>query len=118
MGLKKRVEKSAAANMKLEKKIKILESENKLVLLFVFITVIIINKWICYFCRSLLTQLRELQAFVSKYNPSKLQAGSFMMVSNYSCLFKTVVFISDLNSLLLFGNCSSILQTSHATILQ
>ena len=70
--------------MKLEKKVKTLESENKLVLLFVFITVIIINKWIC---RSLLTQLRELQAFVSKYNPSKLQAGSFMMVSNYSCLF-------------------------------
>ena len=47
--------------MKLEKKVKTLESENKLVLLFVFIIVIIINKWIC---RSLLTQLRELQAFV------------------------------------------------------
>ena len=76
--------------MKLEKKVKTLQSENKLVLLFVFITVIIINKWIC---RSLLTQLRELQAFVSKYNPSKLQAGSFMMVSNYSCLFKIVRYI-------------------------
>ena len=30
--------------MKLEKKVKTLESENKLVLLFVFITVVIINK--------------------------------------------------------------------------
>ena len=78
--------------MKLEK-VKTLESENKLVLLFVFITVIIINKWICCFCRLLLIQLRELQAFVSKYNPSKLQAGSFMMVSDYSCLFKIVRYI-------------------------
>ena len=47
----------------------------------------------CCFCRSLLTQLRELQAFVSTYNPSKLQAGSFMMVSDYSCLFKIVRYI-------------------------
>ena len=58
-GLEKRVEKSAAANMKLEKKEKTLESENKLVLLFLFITVIITNNWICCY-----------------------------MVSNYSCLFK------------------------------
>ena len=38
-GLEKRVDKSAAANIK-----KTLASENKLVLLFVLITVIIINK--------------------------------------------------------------------------
>ena len=67
--VEKRVGKSTAANMKLETKVKTLESENKLVLLFVLIKV---NKWICCFCRLLLTQLRELQAFVSKYNPSKL----------------------------------------------
>ena len=40
MGWKKRVEKSTAANIKLEKKVKTLESENKLVLLFVFIIVL------------------------------------------------------------------------------
>ena len=33
------------------------------------------------FLRSLLSQLRRLQALVSQYNPTKLQTGSFLMVS-------------------------------------
>ena len=57
-----------------------------LILLFVFITVIIINKWIFCFCRSLLIQL-GIYKLLS-------QAGSYMMVSNYSCLFKIVGYIS------------------------
>ena len=63
MGLKKRDEKSAAANVKLEKKVKTLKSENKLALC---LTVIIINKWICCFFRLLLTQLKEVTSFCLK----------------------------------------------------
>lgn len=57
-GLEKRVEHCTSVNRKLQKKVSSLEIEN----------------------RSLLAQLRKLQAMVTEYNPSRMQAGSLLLV--------------------------------------
>ena len=57
-GLEKRVEHCTTVNRKLQRKVSTLETEN----------------------RSLLAQLRKLQAMVSEYNPSRMQAGSLLLV--------------------------------------
>lgn len=75
-GLEKRVEKCTAQNLSYKKKIQNLEEENK------WVVITWHNSFeIFLFFRSLLSQLRRLQALVSQYNPTKVQTGSFLMVS-------------------------------------
>lgn len=57
-GLEERVERCTTVNQRLIRRIDSLESENK----------------------SMLTQLKKLQAIVLQYNPSRLQAGTLVMV--------------------------------------
>ena len=58
-GLEERVERSTEANRVLQKKVGLLQEQNK----------------------SLISQLRRLQKMVAQYNPSALQAGACVMVS-------------------------------------
>lgn len=58
-GLEERVERSTEANRVLQKKVSLLQEQN----------------------RTLIGQLRRLQKMVAQYNPSALQAGACVMVS-------------------------------------